>query len=78
MQDIEWGASWVIVEGRESGRSVGIYNEHGDITDEMLEGIAEAMGDKLDRLIWEAPLKPQQAALVRRFGNDVSLGNVRM
>jgi phosphosulfolactate synthase len=34
------------------------------------------MGDKLDRLIWEALLKPQQAALVRRFGNDVSLGNI--
>ena len=76
LQDIEWGASWVVVEGRESGRSVGIYNENGDITDELLEGIAEAMGDKLDRLIWEAPLKPQQAALVRRFGNDVSLGNI--
>ncbi len=30
--------------------------------------MAEAMGDKIDRLIWEAPLKSQQAALVGRFG----------
>ena len=76
LQDLEWGASWVVVEGRESGKSVGIYDENGDICNELLEGVAEAMGDKVDRLIWEAPLKPQQAALVRRFGNDVSLGNI--
>ena len=42
----------------------------------MLDTMAEAMGDKIDRLIWEAPLKSQQAALVGRFGNDVSLGNI--
>jgi phosphosulfolactate synthase len=76
LQDLEWGASWVIIEGRESGRNVGIYDDRGEITEELLEGIAKAMGDKLDRLIWEAPLKSQQASLVRRFGNDVSLGNV--
>ncbi len=76
LQDLEWGASWVIVEGRESGKSVGIYDKNGEICDEMLEVMAEAMGDKIDRLIWEAPLKPQQAALVGRFGNDVSLGNI--
>jgi phosphosulfolactate synthase len=76
LQDLEWGASWVLVEGRESGKCVGIYDENGDISSEMLDHMAEAMGDKIDRLIWEAPLKPQQAALVRRFGNDVSLGNI--
>jgi phosphosulfolactate synthase len=76
LQDMEWGASWVLVEGRESGKSVGIYDENGEIWFEMLDRIAKAMGDKIDRLIWEAPLKPQQAALVRRFGNEVSLGNI--
>lgn len=34
------------------------------------------MGKSTDRLIWEAPQKDQQAALVRRFGANVSLGNV--
>ncbi len=77
LQDLEWGASWVLVEGRESGKSVGIYDAEGEISGEMLDQMADSMGDKIDRLIWEAPLKPQQAALVRRFGNDVSLGNVR-
>ena len=64
LQDIEWGARWVLVEGRESGKSVGIYDRNGEIWDEMLEIMAEAMGDKIDRLIWEAPLKSQQAALL--------------
>jgi phosphosulfolactate synthase len=77
LQDLEWGATWVLVEGRESGKGVGIYDSEGEIFGEMLDQMADAMGDKIDRLIWEAPLKPQQAALVRRFGNDVSLGNVR-
>jgi phosphosulfolactate synthase len=77
LQDLEWGASWVIVEGRESGKGVGIYDSEGEVAVEMLDQMADAMGDKIDRLIWEAPLKPQQASLVRRFGNDVSLGNIR-
>jgi phosphosulfolactate synthase len=76
LQDLEWGANWVLVEGRESGKCVGIYDENGEIWGEMLDRIAKAMGDKIERLIWEAPLKQQQAALVRRFGNDVSLGNI--
>jgi phosphosulfolactate synthase len=76
LQDLEWGASWVLVEGRESGKNVGIYDEAGEIFGEMLDRIAEVMGDKIGRLIWEAPLKSQQAALVGRFGNDVSLGNI--
>lgn len=76
LQDLEWGASWVLVEGRESGKCVGIYDANGEIWGEMLDRIAKVMGDKIERLIWEAPLKQQQAALVRRFGNDVSLGNI--
>lgn len=77
LQDLEWGASWVLVEGRELGKGVGIYDKEGEISGEMLDQMADVMGDKIDRLIWEAPLKPQQAALVGRFGNDVGLGNVR-
>ena len=29
LQDLDWGASWVIVEGRESGQGVGIYDRCG-------------------------------------------------
>ena len=30
----------------------------------------------MNRLIWEAPLKSQQAALIARFGLNVGLGNI--
>ena len=34
------------------------------------------MGDQADRLVWEAPLKDQQAMLSGRFGINVGLGNI--
>ena len=74
--DLEAGASFVIVEGRESGASVGIYDEKGGIKGQTLFAITEMMGDAADRLIWEAPRKDQQATLVKAFGANVNLGNV--
>lgn len=75
-RDLDWGAAWVIVEARESGQGIGIYDPGGRICETFLETLVQGMGDRLDRLIWEAPLKAQQAALVRRFGPNVSLGNI--
>ncbi len=76
LQDLEWGAAWVIVEARESGRGIGIYDDVGALKGGFLEEMASLLGNSIDRLIWEAPQKDQQAALVRRFGANVSLGNV--
>ena len=76
LRDMEWGAHWVIVEGRESGIGVGVYNEHGALDADALELFARVLGDKIDRLIWEAPQKHQQTALIERFGINVGLGNV--
>jgi len=76
LQDIEWGAAWVIVEARESGKGIGIFDECGEVRHQMLEEIASRMGEKVHRLVWEAPLKSQQAALITRFGPGASLGNV--
>jgi phosphosulfolactate synthase len=76
LQYIEWGAAWVIVEARESGQGVGIFDACGEVRSEFLEDLAARMGDNVDRLVWEAPLKAQQAALIGRFGPGVSLGNV--
>ncbi|MGF7184822.1 phosphosulfolactate synthase [Desulfitispora alkaliphila] len=74
-QDLENGAKYVILEGRESGKGVGIYNQKGDIDEKSMEDIVEGF-DKLDKLIWEAPHKSQQLALIERFGVNVSLGNI--
>jgi len=76
LQDLAWGAEHVIVEGRESGRGVGVFDCDGNVSLDAVETIARAMGDKVDRLIWEAPLKSQQSALIHRFGQNVGLGNI--
>lgn len=76
LQDLDWGASWVIVEGRESGQGVGIYDRCGDIRSSFLDELTQRVGDVASRLIWEAPLRDQQSYLVCRFGANVSLGNI--
>lgn len=76
LRDLEWGASWVIVEGRESGTCVGVFDEQGNVAVGDIETFAHILGDQVDRLIWEAPLKQQQTALIERFGVNVGLGNI--
>jgi phosphosulfolactate synthase len=76
LEDLERGARWVVVEGRESGRAVGIYDEHGQVIDDAVATICRIMGTAADRLVWEAPLKGQQTYLIRRFGTNVGLGNI--
>ncbi len=75
VEDIAAGAERIIVEGRESGKGVGIYDADGEVAEEELLKMVRAAGD-IHRLIWEAPLKSQQQELIRRFGSNVSLGNV--
>jgi phosphosulfolactate synthase len=76
LKDIEWGAAWVVVEARESGCGIGIFDKTGEIRGDFLEEMAQQVGDAASRLIWEAPRKDQQAALVKRFGANVGLGNI--
>lgn len=76
LQDLEWGAQWVTVESRESGKGIGIYDDHGTVRTEAVVEISERMGPQVDRLIWEAPLKNQQTYLIQQFGINVNLGNI--
>ena len=71
--DLEAGARWVIAEGRESG-TVGLYDPDGAVREDLVELIAERL--PLERVIFEAPRKAQQAWFVRNLGPDVNLGNV--
>jgi phosphosulfolactate synthase len=71
--DLEAGARWVITEGRESG-TVGIYREDGSIREDVVA--AAVAGGGVDRVLFEAPRKDQQAWLIRQFGADVNLANV--
>ena len=71
--ELNAGSVKVIAEARESG-TTGIYNEDGSINNEIINAIAEHV--KLENVIWEAPLKSQQAWFIRHFGANVNLGNI--
>ncbi|RDV82868.1 phosphosulfolactate synthase [Ammonifex thiophilus] len=73
--DLEAGAHWVIIEGREQGRRAGIYDAQGRIKEGIFRSLLEKLEDP-SRLIWEAPLPSQQLALIRHLGPEVNLGNV--
>lgn len=75
LEDLDSGAYKVIVEGRESGKGVVIYNQDGSIDQSELEFLVESVPDPRV-LIWEAPLKEQQQDLIMLFGPGVNLGNV--
>lgn len=71
--ELNAGSVKVIAEARESG-TTGIYNEDGSINNEIINGISEHV--KLENVIWEAPLKSQQAWFIKHFGANVNLGNI--
>jgi len=73
--DVENGAFKVIVEAREAGKGVGIFDQEGKIKDEEIDNILAGVAD-INTLLWEAPLKNQQQALILRFGLNVNLGNI--
>jgi len=73
--DLDAGASKVIIEAREAGKGVGIFDAEGRTRMEEMEAIVAGVSDP-DVLIWEAPLKNQQQDLILRFGTNVNLGNV--
>src|SRR3954471_9009601 len=70
---LEAGAQAIVCEGRASG-DAGLYWPDGSIRDELVDALVGAAG--IERLIFEAPRRSQQAWLVRHFGPDVNLGNV--
>jgi phosphosulfolactate synthase len=74
-QDLEFGAHLVIVEARDSGKGVGLFDDHGDCREDTLDEIVNRI-KKPDMLMWEAPLKNQQVQLLQTLGLHVNLGNI--
>ena len=72
-RDLEAGAWKVIMEARESGNA-GIYRADGEPRTGLIDEIAHAIDP--ERLIFEAPLRPQQVWLLKRFGKECNLGNI--
>ena len=75
----EWldaGALRIVVEGRESAKDVGLFDENGRLQPKFAEKFVAAFG--MERTIFEAPNKASQFALLNHFGPDVQLSNVRI
>jgi phosphosulfolactate synthase len=71
--ELDAGSVKVIAEARESG-TTGIFNEDGSINNKIIDAISHHV--KLENVIWEAPLKSQQAWFIKHFGANVNLGNI--
>lgn len=73
--DIGQGAEMVIIEGRESGAGVGIYDDRGECRDDDVQAVLDNIPGR-HLLMWEAPQKSQQIHLIRMLGADINLGNI--
>jgi phosphosulfolactate synthase len=75
--DLAIGADKVIIEARESGMGVGIYDQNGNVRQDEMSAIIGCLGDSRGDIIWEAPNPKQQTALILRCGANANLGNVK-
>ena len=80
---IEQGQAWLaagalqlVVEARESARGVGLFDDEGNLNRSFADRFANAFG--LETVVFEAPNKPSQFALLDHFGRNVQLCNVRL
>lgn len=71
--EIEAGSWKVIAEARESG-TVGIYNPDGSANTPLIDDIVKQV--QIENVLWEAPIKSQQAWFINLLGANVNLGNI--
>lgn len=72
-KELKCGAWKVIAEARESGNT-GIYNKDHSANTKLINDIMQVVDMK--NVIWEAPLKAQQAWFIQLLGAEVNLGNI--
>jgi phosphosulfolactate synthase len=66
----------IILESRESGRGVGIYDIEGQIKWDWVRSILADVAP--EELIFEAPLEAQQIGLLKELSSETNLGNVAL
>src|SRR5215475_8655742 len=75
----EWldaGAVQLVIEARESAKGVGLFDQNGNLNTRYAERFVKAFG--FEAVMFEAPTKPSQFALLNHFGSCVHLCNVRL
>ncbi len=73
---LDAGAVQLVVEARESALGVGLFDEQGTLNRSFADRFAGAFGHAT--VMFEAPNKPSQFALLDHFGPSVHLCNVRL
>jgi len=72
--ELKAGSDKVIIEAREGGKNIGIFDDEGIAKEKEVDCITKQI--KKEDIIWEAPNKDQQVYFVLKFGSDVNLGNI--
>lgn len=70
---LDAGVWKVIAEGRESGKS-GLYRDSSEIRTGLVDEIIDEI--EIEKMIFEAPQKEQQAWFINTFGSNINLGNI--
>lgn len=73
---LDAGALQLVVEARESAKGVGLFDANGNFNAAYADCFAEAFGHEV--IMFEAPNKPSQFALLDHFGRNVHLCNIRL
>lgn len=73
---LDSGACHLVVEARESARGVGLFDDAGGFNAHFADLFANTFG--CGTVMFEAPNKPSQFALLNHFGREVHLCNVRL
>ena len=73
-EELNSGSSLIIVEAREGGKNIGIFDASGKAKDNEIDYILDNIDN--EKILWEAPNKDQQVYFILKLGNTVNLGNV--
>ena len=73
---LDAGARQLVVEARESAQGVGLFDASGSFNPDFADRFARAFGFEV--VIFEAPTKPSQFAMLNHFGSCVHLCNIRL
>ena len=72
-KELDAGAWKVIAEAREGG-NVGIFRSGGEVRSDLIDEILTQI--PTEKILWEAPKKPQQVWFIKLLGPNVNLGNI--
>lgn len=72
--ELNAGSSLIIVEAREGGKNIGIFDKSGNAKEDEIDYILANVDN--EKILWEAPNKDQQVFFILKLGNVVNLGNV--